>query len=234
MRHGITVFLGPSLDLAEARRIVQAEFRPPAKRGDIGEAVASGAAIITLIDGVFFQDCSVGHREILAAMQEGVLVIGASSMGALRAAELDSLGMEGVGEVYRLYREGLLTSDDEVALVYDPETFSPLSEPLINIRCTIRAAEREEVLGHEAARLLEGIAAALYFPDRTWSAICRSAEGRIPPDQIGRLGEFLLTSAVDQKRADARAALVRTRERAAERGIGVEGGRGAPPVSPGI
>jgi hypothetical protein len=219
MRHEIVVFLGPSLDREAAGRLLTADFRPPAKRGDITDAAMDGARIITLIDGVFFQDCSVGHREILGALKEGVHVIGASSMGALRAAELHTLGMEGVGEIYRLYRDGVLTSDDEVALVYDPETFVALSEPLINIRCTIRAAEQSGVLGPKRADLLEAIAVSLYFPERTWDTICSEAAKRIPPDEIQRFMEFLETSAVDQKRSDAVRALARTKEVAAELGI---------------
>ena len=219
MRHAIVVFLGPSLDLQVACRLLTAEFCPPAKRGDITDAATRGARIITLIDGVFFQDCSVGHREILHALRDGVRVIGASSMGALRAAELDTLGMEGVGEIYRFYRDGVLTSDDEVALVYDPETFLPLSEPLVNIRCTIRAAEGAGVLRPDVADLLEGIAASLYFPDRTWETICSEARGRISPDEIRVFRDFLKTSAVDQKRSDAMGALSRTKELAEELGI---------------
>lgn len=219
MRHEIVVFLGPSLDPESAGHLLTADFRPPAKRGDITEAAAGGARIITLIDGVFFQDCSVGHREILGALNEGIRVIGASSMGALRAAELDTLGMEGVGEIYRLYRDGTLTSDDEVALVYEPETFLALSEPLINIRCTLRAAERAGVLRPEGADLLEEIAVSLYFPDRTWETICNDAGGRIPPDEMRGFWDFLVTSAVDQKRSDALRALMRTKELAEELGI---------------
>jgi TfuA protein len=219
MRHEIVVFLGPSLDPQVACSVLAAEFCPPARRGDIMDAATRGARIITLIDGVFFQECSVGHREILQALRDGVRVIGASSMGALRAAELDTLGMEGVGEIYRFYRDGVLTSDDEVALVYDPETFLPLSEPLVNIRCTIRAAEGAGVLRPDVADLLKGIAVSLYFPDRTWETICSEARGRISPDEIRGFRDFLKTSAVDQKRSDAMGALSRTKELAEELGI---------------
>jgi hypothetical protein len=103
--------------------------------------------------------------------------------------------------------------------VYDPETFLPLSEPLINIRCTIRAAEKSGVLRPEAAGILEEIAASLYFPDRTWETICSEASGRIPPDETDRFRNFLETSAVDQKRSDALGALKRTKELAEELGI---------------
>jgi len=90
----------------EARSVLDADYRPPARRGDVLAAARDGADIICLIDGVFFQDSSVAHKEILEALQMGVRVIGASSMGALRAAEMDVYGMEGVGEIYRAYRSG--------------------------------------------------------------------------------------------------------------------------------
>lgn len=219
MMPGIVVFLGPSLDRDHAGRLLPATFFPPAKRGDITAAAAGGARIITLIDGVFFQNDAVGHREILDAITEGIHVIGASSMGALRAAELEVLGMEGVGEIFCLYRDGVLTSDDEVALIYDPETFLPLSEPLINIRCTLRKAEEAGALCHDTAELLLETARSLYFPERTWEAIMARAEDRISRDEWERLPAVLSRFMVDKKREDAVLALERTRELARELGI---------------
>ena len=52
---------------------------------------------IGLIDGYFERVPSVSHKEILWAMSQGIVVIGAASMGALRAAELAPFGMLGVG-----------------------------------------------------------------------------------------------------------------------------------------
>ena len=138
----IIVFLGPSLDLPAAEKILPAEYRPPAKRGDLIAAVHDGATIIGLIDGVFHQESAVAHREILTAIKQGVKVVGASSMGALRAAEMDTLGMVGIGEIYRMYKNGELESDDEVALVFDPSSGLALSEPLINIRFTLKRRGR--------------------------------------------------------------------------------------------
>lgn len=217
--HDVVIFLGPSLERAEAEAFLRADYRPPAARGDITAASNDGARVIVLIDGVFFQDCSVGHREILAALKRGIRVIGASSMGALRAAELDSLGMEGVGLVYRLYRDGVLIADDEVALIYDPETFIHLSEPLINIRCTIRKAGHNGILtGAESATLLAA-ARSLYFPDRTYEGICDRARDRLPLETVARFLEFCQIGAVDQKGEDAREALRRARDVAEELGI---------------
>jgi hypothetical protein len=215
----IIVFLGPSLPLAEAAEILPATFLPPARRGDIPGAVDQGARIIGLIDGVFFQECSVGHREILDAISRGVRVVGASSMGALRAAELDTLGMEGAGVVYRLYRDGILVSDDEVALVFDPETGIALSEPLINIRCTISKAEKKGIIDHETADRLISMAQSVYFPERTWDRILDMAEGLDDPEVVHRFSEFARDHPVDQKREDAIAALHRIKEIGEEMGL---------------
>ncbi|MBP1928259.1 hypothetical protein J2741_000806 [Methanolinea mesophila] len=209
---GIVVFLGPSLPRDEAAGILPASYLPPARRGDIPGAVEEGARLIGLIDGVFFQDCSVGHREILDAISRGVRVVGASSMGALRAAELDTLGMEGVGEVYRLYRDGTLISDDEVALVFDPETGIALSEPLINIRCTLRDAEKKKVVDSATGDRILSLARSVYFPERTWDRILELAEGQVDPGTLRRFSGFVTEHPVDQKRDDAIAALHRIRE----------------------
>jgi len=67
-----------------------------------------------IIDGVFHQEPAVPPREILDVLEDGAVIVGASSMGALRAAECWPAGMRGVGTIYRLYRRGALKSDDEV------------------------------------------------------------------------------------------------------------------------
>ena len=54
-------------------------------------------------------------------MEEGIQVLGASSMGALRAAELHGFGMIGYGTIFEWYRDGLIDGDDEVALWHEPE-----------------------------------------------------------------------------------------------------------------
>ena len=65
----VVVFLGPSLSKERAQELLKADIRPPAKRGEIYRAAREGADIICLIDGVFFQECSVAHKEILDALE---------------------------------------------------------------------------------------------------------------------------------------------------------------------
>jgi len=70
----------------------------------------------------------VAHKEILDVLKKGVTVVGGSSMGALRAAELDAFGMVGAGRIYECYRSGRIEADDEVAVTYNPVTGEQLSE----------------------------------------------------------------------------------------------------------
>ncbi len=150
-------------------------------------------------------------------------------MGALRAAELDTLGMEGVGEIYRAYREGRLVADDEVALLFDPETFIPLSEPLVNIRATLQQALACGVISADAAGALLDAARGLYFPERTYDEVVEAAEGKADPEDLARFAAFAAEHAVDQKREDALLALERIRDLAG----GVEPpGSTIPPRSP--
>ena len=204
--HRIIVFLGPSLDLNAAGKILPAEYRPPAKRGDLLRAAEEGAAIIGLIDGVFHQESAVAHREILAAVKKGVTVVGASSMGALRAAEMDTLGMVGIGEVYRMYKSGELISDDEVALVFDPETGYSLSEPLVNIRFTLKQAVADHIITAAEHDALLAAARSLFYPQRTYPAIL-SAATTVDAATRDRFHAWVQDHTMDRKRLDAIAAL---------------------------
>jgi hypothetical protein len=209
----IIVFLGPSLDRTKAQKILPASYRPPAARGDVTRAVEEGAQVICIIDGVFHQDSAVGHREILHAIRKGIRVIGASSMGALRAAEMDILGMVGIGEVYHQYREGLLESDDEVALVFDPSTGIALSEPLVNIRATLQSAEKKGIIDAESHRVLLEAARGLYYPERTYSRICEAASDKVHSSVCDAFLDFARKASVDVKRDDAIRALEFIRDR---------------------
>ena len=205
------VFIGPSLPFEEAKQILpDAEYLPPAKRGDLTEAVRAGAKIIVLIYGVFFQDRAVGHREIRSALRAGVAVYGSSSMGALRASEMDTLGMVGVGSIYRWYRDGIIIADDEVGLVYDPETHVALSEPMVNIRATFAKARASDIIDDAEEKELLRACKAIYYQDRTYRRVLRDAE--ISADKKTTLAAWIKTNAVDQKRLDAIACLNTVRD----------------------
>ena len=142
------LFVGPTLPACEVR-LPGVEILPPASVGDVLRATRRrGVRRIALIDGYFERMAAVWHKELLIAIERGIAVYGAASMGALRAAELAPFGMIGVGAIYRAYRRGELVADDEVAVAHLPEeyAFEPTGEPLVNLRFALAAAARARVI----------------------------------------------------------------------------------------
>ena len=203
----ILVYLGPSLPLAQARRLLpQAIYRPPAKQGDIvSDVINYRPNRIILIDGVFRENLSPWHKEIVFALQyPGVKAIyGSASMGALRAAELDYLGMVGIGRIYQWYRDGVTEDESEVAVSYaerdgaEGTVYYLNNVPLVDIRAGVEAySETNQDLAGYAAEFLQAMRKVFYM-DRTrelcqqyWS---KEANGTFP--------------CVSQKAADAVLAL---------------------------
>src|SRR5206468_6794900 len=153
------VFVGPTLAVDDAARELPARYLPPAAEGDVYRVALEQPAAIGIIDGYFQSVPAVRHKEILWAMSRGIHVFGCASMGALRAAELLPFGMEGVGAVFELYRDGIFEDDDEVAVAHwSAETgFVSASEAMVNIRQTLRKAERLGIISTELRVSLEKI-----------------------------------------------------------------------------
>lgn len=209
-RMKICVFLGPTMPLADARALLPgAVYLPPAAQADILSAMTIHRPdAIALIDGVFGQSLSVWHKEILYALHKGIAVYGASSMGALRAAECHPFGMVPVGEVARQYIDGRLTGDDEVALAHagPDDGYFPLSEPLVNLRASMAAALAAGVVDAALHDRVIAAAKGLYFTERTRDRVWSEAE--LTAAEVERLERFLENGAVDQKRRDAEALLI--------------------------
>jgi len=196
------VYLGPSLPQSEARKLLDADYRPPVKRGDL-LSLPSGTSVVGIIDGVFMSESAVGHREILSLLQSGIKVVGGSSMGALRAAELSDFGMIGVGKVYEMYASGAVDGDDEVALVFNPETLEPMSEPLVNIRLNVSEAAAEEVISEAEANELVEEMRRTYFPQRSYPLLLEIARAMLGRERARRLKKFVENDAKDLKKSDA-------------------------------
>lgn len=123
------------------------EIAGPIKFGDLLQDTNSGIDVVGIADGVFMQDVSIWPREIIHAMNSGLTVFGSSSMGAIRAAELERYGMIGIGEIYDLYKNNLVDGDDEVAILHDNQEAEGLintSIPLVNIRLGARELKSED------------------------------------------------------------------------------------------
>jgi hypothetical protein len=189
----------------EAKSILpKADYFPPAGRGDITAAVNKGYDIIGLVDGVFYQRAAVAPREILYALEGGIAVVGGSSMGALRASELDAYGMIGIGRIYRWYKDGVINSDDEVALVFHPETCKPLSEPLVNIRATLELLHSKGMITPRERALMIKAAKETPFQLRNYMRILQGAlKLGLSKSRAAKILEIVEENKVDQKKEDA-------------------------------
>jgi hypothetical protein len=199
------IFAGPSLPPAFRPEDPALEWRPPVKQGEVYEAALGRPAIIGIIDGYFEVTPTVWHKEILWAMAQGIHVYGSASIGALRAAELHTFGMVGIGRIFEAYRDGILTDDDEVAVLHGPEElgYPAVTEAMVNIRATLEKAVEERVLNSGTAARLTEIAKSLFYKKRSWEAILRFAAGRsLPPMPFHSFETWLCGGQVDQKRAD--------------------------------
>ncbi len=214
----ILVFAGPTVPARTIREIVDADVSGPAGFGDVYRAVMQGRSAIAIIDGYFERVPAVWHKEILWAMSEGVHVFGSSSMGALRAAELDRFGMVGVGVIYEAYRNGTLEDDDEVAVAHAPaeNEFRPLSEAMVNIRATLRAAATAKVISQATEAALLDLGKRQFYAERSYPALLEQAAAKgVDAGEIRALADWLSVGKVDQKRSDAIALLTHLREWAA-------------------
>jgi hypothetical protein len=202
----VVLFCGPTITAAEACEVLDAVCYAPAAQGDVYRAAVQRPFAIGIIDGYFDRVPAVWHKEILWAMSEGIHVFGSASMGALRAAELDSFGMTGVGTIYEAFRDGILEDDDEVAVVHAPAEYRYCagSDAMVNIRATLAKARSQQVLAGEACLLLERIAKTLFYPDRSYLRVLELAgrEG-LEESAIAAFQRWLPGNAVDQKRDDA-------------------------------
>lgn len=203
----IIIYAGLSIPFSEAKEILDSNdnieviYKRPIKRGDLGQALKENPDIIGIVDGVFHQNSSVGHKEILNVIKKGITVVGSSSMGALRASELDSLGMIGIGYVYKQYATGKVTSDDDVAVMLDSETLESLSEPLINMDYVFTNAYGENIITKEEKDELVKIAKSTFYPKRNYSQTLN--DSNLSDDKKNQLIDFIRMSP-DIKKEDAK------------------------------
>ena len=197
------VYVGPTLSAAEvSTRLPGATVLPPVAVGDVLLAIRRrGIKRIAIIDGYFERMAAVWHKELLRAIERGIAVWGAASMGALRAAELAPFGMRGVGTIYRAFARGTLTADDEVAVAHLPADYGyrATSEALVNLRDGIARAPM--LTPPLRARLVE-LARARFYRERSWEQLI--ADARTAGLSARALAALAAWPKPDRKAADAR------------------------------
>lgn len=205
----VLIFTGPSLDHDSIREVLpNAIIRPPARQGDIiSDMMEFEPTHVILLEGTFHQSLSVWHKELAWALQiPGVRgVYGASSMGALRAADLADFGMIGSGRIFNWYYEGVVTDESEVAAVYQEgpnQRFASYTVPLVNVRGALLKGLELEVLEEEAAAEIFAKARSIHWTERTKRAL----------EALGGPVLIAMLEAHDQKAIDALELLYKFRE----------------------
>jgi hypothetical protein len=161
---------------------------------------------IAIIDGYFERMAAVWHKEIVFALERGIEVWGAASMGALRAAELRGVGMIGVGSIYTAFVRGELEADDEVAVAHLPAEhgYRAVSDALVNLRDGLA---RTPMLNPRSRKLLVECARRRFYRERTWANLI--ADGRVAGVSSDELGRLSAWPKPDRKAQDARLLLRR-------------------------
>lgn len=182
------IFLGPSLTHEKARKILDAEYRPPAKKGDFLRFTmpADGLTVVGLVDGYFLQDYPPSPIEVYQLiMRKNTVVIGSASLGALRAVELEKFGMIGVGKIFELYKNGIVNADDEVAVTFTEEPQSLQSEAMIDIRFNLFIAKRKGFIDEITKKTIVRVAKSVYFPYRNYEDILDKTKNMHPELEHG-------------------------------------------------
>lgn len=194
----------------DARTILRyfpaAEVAPPVRRDDITRDIDEKVNAIAIIDGRFHQYLSVSCGELMDALRAGIAVFGASSMGALRAAELCSHGMIGHGKIFEHVKEQDSFRDDLVGQLFveDAEGVCSLSIPFVDFYFNVLTLLERGEIKRQTFDILCSVCRELHYTERNYPAL-RAAVGRRGSADGELLGaaEIACVKMGSQKRTDA-------------------------------
>ncbi|HEU5445752.1 MAG TPA: TfuA-like protein [Nitrososphaeraceae archaeon] len=178
------IYLGPTLSREKAIKILDADYRDPAKKGDflMLSQDSDEKKYVGFIDGVFLHDYPPSPIEVYhLATRKNIELIGASSLGALRAVELEKFGMKGIGKIFQLYKNGIINADDEVAVTFTRENNILQSEAMIDIRFNLFLAYKKGIITNQTKKRIAKIAKNIYFPFRNYEDIIKLTQRQFPP-----------------------------------------------------
>lgn len=198
----VHIFAGPSLfgtpfqDAGPDTLGGAVVWLPPARRGDIAALInrCDAPGILGLADGTFHSYPSVAHAELRDAVQKGWLVYGLCSMGAIRAAEMQHMGVRPFGRVAQMFCDDPDLPDDEVALVHAADApYLPFSEPMVHIRAYLDHMAASGLLDARQHAELAAVMRERWYAGRTFTLL------RAELQRIGRPGahEALLSHLAD-------------------------------------
>lgn len=202
------VYLGPTLKREEAIRILDADYRDPAKKGDflMLSRDSDEKKYVGFVDGVFLHDYPPSPIEVYhLATRKNIELIGASSLGALRAVELEKFGMKGIGKIFQLYKNGIINADDEVAVTFVRENNILQSEAMIDIRFNLFLAYKKGIITNQTKKRFAKIAKNIYFPFRNYEDIIKLSQQQFPSiyNELESFRSYILKNRDSLKARDA-------------------------------
>jgi TfuA protein len=196
------VFAGISISHAKVRDLVLADVRPPVRVGDL-DLLRGIGRIVAIIDGELAPDALLSASEIERAIGRGLDLRGSSSVGALRAAELRHRGMTGSGWVHRAFCTGWLIGTEEIAVLYDPRSFHPLTVPLVTVRFWLKRFMRTGAITAPGADAVMSAVKALRLQERTPQAVLTRLADTPIPEQVKKEINRITDPHYDIKARDA-------------------------------
>jgi len=202
------VYLGPTLSREEAIKILDADYRDPAKKGDflMLSRDSDEKKYVGFVDGVFLHDYPPSPIEVYhLATRKNIELIGASSLGALRAVELEKFGMKGIGKIFQLYKNGIINADDEIAVTFVRENNILQSEAMIDIRFNLFLAYKKGIITNQTKKRFAKIAKNIYFPFRNYEDIIKLTHQQFPSiyNELESFRSYILKNRDSLKARDA-------------------------------
>lgn len=206
----VHVFLGPTLHESTAQKYLpHACYHPPIQCGDIIRLLRLNPTHIVIIDGLYEQVPAVWHKEILLALDKGIAVYGAASMGALRAAEMHQYGMVGIGTIFHAFASNQLNDDDEVAVLhYDlNQQLHAINDAMVNIRATLDQAVQQHIIQEPFKTVLIEWCKAQFYASRSLQQAINLHQLHYPKESACLQAWLDLHGMIDVKQQDAIAVL---------------------------
>jgi len=204
------IFAGPSMHGCKVALPQWMDVKGPCKQSDILRiCVEEDCERIVIADGLYKGIPAPWHKEILIAIERGIAVYGVSSLGALRAAEIESFGMKGYGRVYDYFRRDL-RDDSDVALLHSgkDQDWKPQTVAYVEIYFWLLDATHRGIITPKEHERLSMEIKQIYFEERTMRRVERCLRGTLSLERI----EALRYMYISQKQKDFEGLIQRLKE----------------------
>lgn len=163
----IRIYGGLSITAEQVAAILPgANFSGPIARDNLLRDIDLGYQVVGIIDGLFYQALAVTAGEIMDAIRCGLKVYGSSSMGAMRAVELEPFGMIGCGKIVELIKETPIFRDDYLGQSISTEEFGPKSVSWVDLHFELKRQIAAGKIKESDAKTLLTLYSEIHFARR--------------------------------------------------------------------